>query len=76
MKKHERFGDVLDVILHHLREGNQREAAAVINAVPDEEIRNFCWFLALHVERDLDVLRGEVENHWTGMENTLRPNLN
>jgi hypothetical protein len=62
-KLYERFGEVLDVFLHHQREGRTREAAAVIDALPAEQVRSFAYFCAMHVERDLDQLRKEVRNH-------------
>jgi hypothetical protein len=60
---HERFGVVLDVILEHLKHGRKREAAEVINALPDAQVRNFAFFLCMHVESDLDQLGREVRNH-------------
>ena len=73
---YERFGDVLDVLIHHLREGRERDAAAVIDALPDDQVRNFAFFLAMHVERDLDVLRREVRDHWIELDNVTRPSTN
>jgi hypothetical protein len=75
-EKYRRYADVLDVVLYHLREGRDRDAAAVVDALPDEEVRSFCWFLALHVERDLGVLRRQTREHWLEMEGALRPSSN
>jgi hypothetical protein len=38
-KKWERYGPILDVVIHHLREGRDRDAVGVIDAIPDEEVR-------------------------------------
>jgi hypothetical protein len=57
MKKYERYGPVLDVVVHHLREDRDREAAEIINALPDEEVRDFAFFACLHIAEGLSAIR-------------------
>jgi hypothetical protein len=62
-RRDQRYRAWLREILGHLRDGRRRDAAAVIDRVPDGEVRDFCFFLSEHVEADLDQLRREVANH-------------
>lgn len=54
-----RYHKWLDQIVEHLHE-DRPEAAEVINNVPDEEIRNFAFYLAIHIERDLAMLSSQA----------------
>jgi hypothetical protein len=56
---YERFGVVLDGILEHLKQGRMREAAEIVDALPDEQVRNFAFFCCQHIEHDLSVLGDE-----------------
>ena len=59
----ERYANVLTVILHHVRAEDYKEAIAIIDAIPDEQVRDFCFYLALHVERDLGVIKDQARDH-------------
>jgi hypothetical protein len=60
VKKYERYGPILDTVVWHLKEGRDRQAAEVLNALPDEEVRSFLFFACRHVERDLDLIREQA----------------
>jgi hypothetical protein len=59
----ERYANILTVVLHHMRAERYKEAAAVIDAIPDNQIRDFTLYLALHVNRDLGVIRDQARDH-------------
>ncbi len=58
-----RYHKWLDEIVEHLRESRRQEAAEVINGIPDEEVRNFALYLALHVDQDLDAISRQASEH-------------
>jgi hypothetical protein len=76
-EKLDNFGGKLDETIAHLHEGRRHDAAQVINEIPEAEIRDFAFFCAEHVERDLDRLRGEVKERTVAeqrMANPYHPN--
>jgi hypothetical protein len=56
MRKYERYGPILDVVVHDLREGRDRDAVGVIDAIPDEEVRSFTYFACLHIAQGLNAI--------------------
>jgi hypothetical protein len=76
-EKLDNFGQRLDEIIEHLREGRRRDAAEVINEIGDEEVRDFAFFCAEHVERGLGWLKDEVKERVTAelkMASPYNPN--
>jgi hypothetical protein len=57
VQKWERFGPIMDVVVHHLREGRDRDAVGIIDAIPDEEVRDFTFFACLHIAQGLNAIR-------------------
>lgn len=47
----------LDQIIRALQDRRYKDAARVIDNVPDPHIRSFCFYCALHIDRDLDVFK-------------------
>ncbi len=56
-----RYSGWLEEILIALDDGRTEDAASVINNdVPDAELRSFTFWLAIHINRDLSVLKDQV----------------
>jgi hypothetical protein len=56
VKKWERFGPIMDAVVHHLREGRDRDAVGIIDAIPDGEVRSFTYFACLHIAQGLNAI--------------------
>ena len=72
----ERHSERLDAIVEHLRADRHREAVEVINEIPNEEVRDFTFFVCMNVERGLDWLRNEVKERVAAELKMANPHQN
>jgi hypothetical protein len=75
-KKYERYGAILDTVVHHLKDGRDRDAAASVNALPDAEVRSFAYFCAQHVASDLSFIGFQAREHMSELMARDTPSKN